>query len=110
MKTFFTFLLLGLLSSQAVAQLDGAISMDENETVIEERWLKSNDLEEPHFPERKSERTVSSLYDEQSTETLEWTGHLSVVKEIPFSDPDLSRATVQLRALAELEASEKKNK
>lgn len=111
MKLFFLLLSLGFYSLQSQAQSDAGITMDENETVIEEKWFNNTDLEEPMFPSQKAERRVSSLHDDSSSnEKIEWSGHLSVVKEIPFSEPDLSRITVQFRTLNEIEAREKKKK
>ena len=106
---FFLLLLIGLFSHASFAQLDGGITIDENETVIEESYFRTEELEEPLFSNQASQRTISSLHEASSDDSnYEWSGQLSVVDEIPFSEPQLSRNWIQSQVVEDLKKKNKK--
>ncbi len=92
-----------LIGTKALAQAEflgsDNFSMDSTDAVIEEQAFSNIDLEDPVFPPQKGERDIASFTEDTPSAPSEWQGHLEVLKEIPYSDPWLSHASIQQRTL-----------
>lgn len=102
-----------LLFSCAVASADMSpevLLQPEDWVVLENQWTNEVTLEDPVFSARASERTLAAFAEEvdDSYQDGDLSGQLSVQKEIPYTYPSLTRRTLQLRTLAEIEEKEKK--
>ena len=107
MKTIL-FGILSLLVCSAQAEFidsDDLIGTAED-VIIDNSYVDTVRHEEPSFADRKVEREIANLHTNKTSSEFEWQGQLVVLKEIPYSYPQLSRRTLQLRALNEFEEEE----
>lgn len=82
------------------------MSGTDEDVIIDSRFADDLPREEPSFSNRKVERDVARFQVQSGTQEFESLGQLSVLKEIPYSYPQLSRRTLQMRVLNEIEAEE----
>ena len=108
---FFSILviLLNIQSAQADLVSSDILNSPSDEAIIANEYFAQINLEDPVFSSRKFERDVAKITAQPSSQELEQ-GQLVVVKEIPYSYAWLSRRTLQLRTLNELEEKEKAQK
>lgn len=103
MKSLFIFLI--FFSSQGLwAEIDLSTINKEN-VVIDSTYVQSVQWEEPSFPSRRAERDLAQMPAEAPEG--EWQGQLAVLKEIPYSYPQLNDRILQLRILGEMEGNKK---
>lgn len=109
-----TMMLISLLVMPFMAQAeilnDSLVMEDLDAVVIETQYTDKVVLEEPDFGSRRIERDLAQMKVDTQPNDDEWQGQLVVLKEIPYSYPFLSRHTLQLRVINEIEAEEARKK
>ncbi len=81
------------------------INLNKEEVIIDPAIVEAVAWETPQFPPRKSEIDLTRHIATHESQEGEWQGQLSVLKEIPYSYPQLSDRILQLRTLSELEGT-----
>ena len=102
----FSLLVILVFSFSARAELTTTVadSFDHDEVVIENQWTDNVNWEEPSFSPPKPQRDIAYLKEiDASSIDTDWQGDLEVLKEIPYSYPDLSRLTIQMRTLKDFQ-------
>lgn len=97
-----TVILSFLLMTPAVFGQDVIGVVITDNVVLDEMWLPQLGDVEPLFGRQKAERDVASLKKE-NVKFAEWSGQLSVLKEIPYSYPQMTRRSLAAKVLAEME-------
>lgn len=79
----------------------------DHEVVIDNNILDAISYEEPSFSRRANERDIARIEPEiENGDLTSWQGQLVVLKEIPYNYPQLTRHTLELRVLNEIESGE----
>lgn len=105
MKITFLIALMGLIMVQAAnAELiSPLVNENSDESVIEIEYLEDISWEEPAFGSRIPQRDIAEFKEAAEAVEFEWQGQLAVLKEIPYSYPELTRSQLQREVLGKVD-------
>ena len=114
MKFFKVITLILFFATPAFADLNeglgDASSFQQETTVIDPSFISMDGWMEPIFSKSGQTRDIASLNEVSEADVGQpIQGQLEMQKEIPYSYPWMSRHTLELRVLNEIEAEESKN-
>ncbi len=118
MKNTLCFLILIISMNVAKAEFvvkESALPEEGEEVVIDLSYLAGIQFEDPHFSPPQPEREIASAGDDEKStfwgsqnNTIEWQGgQIQILKDIPYSYPQLSRNTIEAQVLDELKKEQK---
>ena len=118
MRNLVCFLILILSSNVAKGEFvvkDSALTEEGEEVVIDLSFLADVQFEDPHFSPPKEEREIASAGEEvkssfwgSRSSNMEWQGgQIQILKDIPYSYPQLSRNAIEAQVLDELKKEQK---
>jgi len=114
MKNTFCFLILMISTTIAKGEFvvkESALTEEGEEIVIDLSFLAGIEFEDPHFSPPKLEREIASPSGEEEKSSfgvgknsnVEWQGgQIHILKDIPYSYPQLSRSSIEAQVLEEL--------
>ncbi len=82
------------------------MNLNKEEVIIDPAYMDAVSWDAPSFPSRKPESDITRQLATNQSQDTDWQGgQLAVLKEIPYSYPQLSDRILQLRTLSEIEGS-----
>lgn len=119
MKNIICFLILMISTTVAKGEFvvkESALTEEGEEVIIDLSFLAGIQFEDPHFSSPQPEREIAGLdgdeekssFWESHSNSIEWQGgQIQILKDIPYSYPQLSRYSIEAQVLDELKKEQK---
>lgn len=82
------------------------INENRDESVIDMQFVDNVNWEEPVFAGRTEQRDIAEFKEVMEPTEVEWQGQLAVLKEIPYSYPELTRNQLNRQVLGKVDKEE----
>ena len=104
MKSILLSFVIFIFARPVFSELNQGLSQQQMEhSIIDDNYMNEV-IEESTFPNQQAQRDIAQVRTKKAVTNSDWDEHLEVLKEIPYSEAQLSHSGIQRKVLAEMES------